>query len=53
MVTKSSVLVGCDTRSVFIRSSYVKVKERSLPYYLPIPGGRIVGFIPLQVISVM
>ena len=25
---------------------HTKVKERSLPYYLPIAGGRIVEFIP-------
>ena len=25
---------------------HTKVKERSLSYYLPIPGGKIVGYIP-------
>ena len=51
---------GCDTRSIFMRSLiglnsefsfsltswYTKVEESSLPYYLPIAGLRIIGFIP-------
>ena len=44
---------GYDTRSIFKRSlaglnsefSFSKAEEPSLPYYLPIAGGRIIGFI--------
>ena len=57
-LTNPSTLAGCDTRSVFKRSltglnlefsfSYTscltKAEEISLPYYLPIAGGRIIGF---------
>ena len=58
--TNPSTRVGYDTRSVFKRSltglnsefsfSYTscltKAEEPSLPYYLPIEGGRMIGFIP-------
>ena len=55
-----SALVGYDTRSIFKRSltglnlefsfsltsCLTKAEEHSLPNYLPIAGGRIIGFIP-------
>ena len=55
-----SARAGYDTRSIFKLSltgfnsefsfSYTccltKAEEPSLPYYLPIAGGRIIGFIP-------
>ena len=55
-----SARAGYDTRSIFKRSltglysefsfsytSYLtKAEEPSLSYYLPIAGGRIIGFIP-------
>ena len=55
-----SARAGYDTRSIFKQSftglnsefsfSYTscltKAVEPSLPYYLPIAGGRIIGFIP-------
>ena len=57
--TNPSSRVGYDTRSVFKRSltglnsefsfsqtsCLTKAEEHSLPYYLPIAGGRITGFI--------
>ena len=60
--TNPSARAGYDTRSVFKRSltglnseysfSYTscltKAEEPSLPYYLPIAGGRIIGFIPFS-----
>ena len=60
LFTNPSVRVGYDTRSIFMRSltgfnsefsfSYTscltKAEEPSLSYYLPIAGGRIIGFIP-------
>ena len=58
--TNISARAGYDTRSIFKRSltglnsefsfSYTscltKAEEPSPPYYLPIAGGRIIGFIP-------
>ena len=58
---------GNDTRSIFKRSltglnskfsfSYTscltKAEEPSLPYYLPIAGGRIIGFIPFPRVLVL
>ena len=58
--TNPSARVRYDTRSIFKRSltglnsefsfsqtsCLTKAEEPSLPYYLPIAGGRIVGFIP-------
>ena len=55
-----SALAGYDTRSIFKWSltglnsecsfsktiCLTKAEEPSLPYYLPIAGGRIIGFIP-------
>ena len=60
--TNPSARVGYDTRSIFKRSltglnsvfsfsetsCLTKAEEPSLPYYLPIAGGRIIGFIPFQ-----
>ena len=60
LFTNPSARVGYDTRSIFKRSltglnsefslSYTscltKAEELSLSYYLPIAGGRIIGFIP-------
>ena len=65
--TNPSARVGYDTRSIFKRSltglnsefsfslnSYLtKAEESSLPYYLPIAGGRIIGFIPFPRVSVL
>ena len=58
--------VGYDKRSIFKRSltglnlefsfssCLIKAEEHSLSYYLPIAGGRIIGFIPFpRVISAM
>ena len=64
--TYPSTWVGCDTRSIFkliltgLNSElsfsitcHTKVEEPSLPYYLPIAGGRTVGFIPFPRILVL
>ena len=61
-----SARAGYDTRSIFKRSltglnsefsfSYsclTKAEEPSLPYYLPIAGGRIIGFIPFPRVLVL
>ena len=58
--TNPSARAGYDTRSIFKRSftglssefsffetsCLTKAEEPSLPYYLPVAGGRIIGFIP-------
>ena len=44
--TNVSTRAGCNTRST-------KAKENSLPYYLPIAGGRIIGFIPFPRVLVL
>ena len=58
--TNPSARAGYDTRSIFkwsltgLNSEFsfsktsclMKVEELCLPYYLPISGGRIIGFIP-------
>ena len=60
LFTNPTARAGYDTRSIFKRSltglnsefsfsltSYlIMAEEPSLPYYLPIVGGRIIGFIP-------
>ena len=60
LFTNSSTRAGYDTRSIFKRSltglnsefsfyytsCLTKAEEPSLSYYLPITGGRIIGFIP-------
>ena len=65
--TNVSSWTGCDPRSIFKQSligmnsefsfsstsCYTKVKEPSQPYYLPIAGGRIVGFIPFRRVLVL
>ena len=62
-----SARAGYDTRSIFKRSltglnsefsfSYTscltKAEEHSLPYYLPIAGRRIIGFIPFPRVLVL
>ena len=62
-----SARAGYDTRSVFKRSltglnsefsfsltsCLAKAEEPSLPYYLPIAGGRIFGFIPFPRVLVL
>ena len=59
--------VGYDTRSIFMRgltglnsefsfsstSCLTKAEEPSLPFYLPIVGGRIIGFIPFLRVLVL
>ena len=51
--TNPSTQAGYDTRSIFKRSLIqsfpspgLDAEETSLSYYLPIAGGRIIGFIP-------
>ena len=65
--TTLSAREGYDTRSVFKRSltslnsefsfsknsCLTKAEESSLPYYLPIAGGIIIGFIPFPRILVL
>ena len=59
--TNSSAQAGYDTRSIFKRSltvwnlefSFTKAEEPSLSYYLPIDGGRIIGFIPFPRVLVL
>ena len=62
-----STRAGYDTRSIFKRSltglnsefsfsltcCLTKAEEPSLPYYLPIAGGRIIGFIPFPRVLVL
>ena len=65
--TNASSRTGYDTRSIFKWSltglnsefsfSYTrcrtKAEKPSLPYYLPIDGGRIIGFIPFPIVLVL
>ena len=65
--TNPSTLAGYDTRSIFKwsltgwnskfsfskTSCLTKAEEPSLPYYLPIAGGRIIGFIPFLMVLVL
>ena len=62
-----STRAGYDTRSILKRSltglnsefsfsltsCLTKPEEPSLPYYLPIAGGRIIGFIPFPIVLVL
>ena len=62
-----SARAGYDTRSIFKRgltglnsefsfsqtSCFTKAEEPSLPYYLSIAGGRIIGFIPFPRVLVL
>ena len=65
--TNPSARAGYDTRSSFKRSftglnsefffsstsCLTKAEEPTLPYYLPIAGGRIIGFIPFPRVLVL
>ena len=65
--TNPSAWAGYDTRSIFKRSltglnsefsfsetsCLTKAEELSLSYYLPIAGGRIIGFIPFPRVLVL
>ena len=65
--TNPSARAGYDTRSIFKRSltgltsefsfslasCLTKAEEPSLPYYLPIAGGRIIGYIPFPRVLVL
>ena len=65
--TNPTARAGYDTRSIFKRSltgfnsefsfsqtsCLTKVEEPRLPYYLPIAGGRIIGFIPFPRVLVL
>ena len=65
--TNPSARAGYDTRSIFkqsltglnsefsffLTSCLTKAEEPSLPYYLPIAGGRIIGFIPFPRVLVL
>ena len=65
--TNPSARAGYDTRSIFkqgltgLNSEFsfskttclTKAEEPSLPYYLPIAGGRIIGFIPFPRVLVL
>ena len=65
--TNPSARAGYNTRSISKRSltglnsefsfsqtsSLTKAEEHSLPYYLPITGGRIIGFIPFPRVLVL
>ena len=67
LFTNPSVRAGYDTRSIFKRSltgfnsefsfsltsCLTKAEEPSLSYYLPIAGGRIIGFIPFPKVLVL
>ena len=67
LFTKPSARAGYDTRSIFKRSltglksefsfsqasCLTKAEEHSLSYYLPIAGGRIIGFIPFPRVLVL
>ena len=67
LFTNPSARAGYDTRSIFKRSltgfnsefsfSWTsclnKAEEPSLSYYLPIAGGRIIGFIPFPMVLVL
>ena len=67
LFTNPSARAGYDTRSIFKRSltslnsefsfsltsCLTKVVEPSLSYYLPIVGGRIIGFIPFPRVLVL
>ena len=67
LFTNPSARAGYDTRSIFKRSltglnsefsfsqtsCLTKAEENSLPYYLPIAGGRGIGFIPFPRVLVL
>ena len=43
----------CGVLHIWIQSFPSEAEEPSLPYYLPIAGGRIIGFIPFQRVLVL
>ena len=45
---KSTSVTGIEEKKLIKNKkvSIIKAEEPSLPYYLPIAGGRIIGFIP-------
>ena len=49
LFTNPTARAGYDTRSICL----TKAEEPSLSYYLPIAGGRIIGFIPFLVLREM
>ena len=65
--TNPSAQAGYDTKSIFkwnlsgvttefplsLTGYPTKAEETSLPHYLPIAWGRIIGFIPFQRVSVL
>ena len=67
IINNPSARAGCDARSIFKRnltglksefsfsltSCLTEAEESSLPYYLPIAGGRIIGFIPFPRVLVL
>ena len=67
LFTNPSARAGYDTRSIFKRSltglnskfsfsltsCFTKAEEPSLPNYLPITGGKIIGFIPFPRVLVL
>ena len=67
LFTNPSARTGYDTRSIFkwsltgvnsefsfsLASCLTEAEEPSLSYYLPIAGGRIIGFIPFQRVLVL
>ena len=67
MFTNPSARAGYDTRSILkwsltglnsefsfsLTSCLTKAEEPSLPYYLPVAGGRIIGFIPFPMVLVL
>ena len=46
-------LAGLNSEFSFKTSCYTKAEEPSLPYYLPIAGGRIIRFIPFPRVLVL
>ena len=57
-MTQGKFLSGCLTGlnpefSFFSTSCHTMAKEISLPYYLPIAGGRIIGFIAFPRVLVL
>ena len=46
-------LTGLNSEFSFLTSCPTKAEEHSLPYYLPIVGGRIIGFIPFPRVLVL
>ena len=61
LFTNPSARAGYDTRSIFKQSltclnsefSFTKAEEPSLSYYLPIAGGRRIGFLPFPRVLVL